>query len=212
MHRQLWQGIDVPTLLVPTALKKGEGTSEEQGFFVESTLPTSLLLSAISAQITQGRSGSQFRFGASRVLFELLRKLVRTSYMKVQFESQGNSFSIAIPTNGLFPSATLLSMVGVDVVRKTRQLWDEAVQDKFWQTWHKQFCLVSNGSISFEIILSNQCQSVRTVRRLGYLVHGEISLTGHPLWSSRLMWTLPANFRLFFHVCLCHAFTLSTKY
>jgi hypothetical protein len=131
MHRQLWQGIDVPTLLVPTALKKGEGTSEEQGFFVESTLPTSLLLSAISAQITQGRSGSQFRFGASRVLFELLRKLVRTSYMKVQFESQGNSFSIAIPTNGLFPSATLLSMVGVDVVRKTRQLWDEAVQDKF---------------------------------------------------------------------------------
>ena len=130
MHRLLWQGADVPTLLVPTALKKLEGASEDHGFFVENTIPTSLLFSAIAAQICQGRSGKQFRYGASRVLFELLRKLVRSSFMRVHLESQGNSFSIPVPTTGLFPSATLLSMVGVDVMRKARQLWDEAVQDK----------------------------------------------------------------------------------
>ena len=130
MHKQLWQGADVPTVLAATALKKSEGTSEDQGFFVESTLPTSLLLSAICAQISQGRSAAQFRYGASKVLFELLRKLVRSSYLKVQFESEGNSFSVPIPTNGLFPSAILLSMVGADVVQKTRELWNAAVQDK----------------------------------------------------------------------------------
>jgi hypothetical protein len=136
-HKQLWPGVEVPALLTATANRNVEreeqGARPENSFFVESTLPTSMLIASLTSQITQHRSARKFRAAASILLHDILRKLVRTGKMTSRFTTgDGIEFNIPIPTGGGFPSATLVSMVGdPSSLRKVKEAWDKDAEDRF---------------------------------------------------------------------------------
>ena len=136
-HKQLWPDIDEPSLLTATASKRTEKDNQkdpqETSFFVEGTLPTSMLIAALCSQIIQPRSARKFRAAASILLHDILRKLVRTGKMTARFiTADGIEFNVPIPTAGGFPSATLVSMVGnQSALRKVKEAWDKDAQDWF---------------------------------------------------------------------------------
>ena len=112
MHELLWPGSPLPNILTPSAVNQQMGPSDESDpkYFTENTLPTSFMMSAICAQIIQGRSARMFRQAASSLLYDLLKKLVQTSKMTVRLSSHGNEFNIPVPTSGTFPTAVFCTV------------------------------------------------------------------------------------------------------
>lgn len=126
-HRLLWPETAPPELLQPTATR--EQSNLEKSYFVESTLPTSMLFAAIASQIMAPRRAKRFRAAASSLLHALIKKVVQSGTMKVRFTANGNEFCIPVPTTGAFPSATLVSMLGPNEIARGRRVWNLDAQD-----------------------------------------------------------------------------------
>ncbi len=107
-HLQIWPAEEPPTLLVPLCDNRIDRGSNSA--FMESTIPTKLLFSSLCAHSSQPKSNQQYRFGASRMLFELLCKCISTNTFKLEIALPGGNapIQIPVPPSGMFPSAALI--------------------------------------------------------------------------------------------------------
>ena len=128
VHKNLWPHEAVPELLEPAAKRNLEG-ERDQAFFVESTIPTSLLFSALTSAIIQARSAFRFRSAASKLLYAILQKLLQTGEMNVHFTQEGQQFGIHIPAGGGFPSAVLFALLGAEGVESVKAAWNTDAED-----------------------------------------------------------------------------------
>ena len=154
-HKLLWPTCDVPTLLESSAVKKGkdENPGATNQFFVENTIPTSMLFAALCSQITAARSPSKYRYAASKLLFELLQKMVQSCDVKARFSSDGTEFQVNVPTSGMFPSSILCAMSQSDssqnTLKQLKRAWNKDAQDPgcqflFQEFTQKYYITVSN--------------------------------------------------------------------
>lgn len=144
-HKLLWPHVDLPTLLLPYAenMTMGPSSEQDQRFFAESTIPTSMLFAAICSQITQPRNAPKFRHAASKLLYNLLKRLVSTGKVRARFtDSDGHDFNILIPTTGIFPASVLFSLENNALLRAVKKTWNKDAQDqnKLWiyGSWSSQ--------------------------------------------------------------------------
>ena len=138
VHQQLWPETEIPELLNPTAAStKSSDVDMESRYFVESTLPTSMMISALCSQVIQGRSAKRFRNAASVLLHGVLKKLVRSGKMKLSLSSDGIAFDVPVSSTGAFPSSPLIVSLGRPDQRRVRQHWNEDEQD--WNTKNMLF-------------------------------------------------------------------------
>ena len=130
-HKLLWPHADVPTLLLPYAENYNTGPTSEhdQRYFAESTIPTSMLFAVLCSQITQARNAPMYRNAASRLLYNILKRLVSTGKVKTRFTSDGNAFNIQIPTTGSFPASVLCSLENNALLRAVKRAWNKDAQD-----------------------------------------------------------------------------------
>lgn len=122
-----------PDLLLPMAVskrKREEQQGQNNSYFTESTLPTSMLFSALCSQITQHRLRTRSRHAACRLLYDILKKLTGTGKMKVAFTSEGRLYNIAIPRSGLVNSSVLGSFMDDAVsLSDVKRSWRKDAQD-----------------------------------------------------------------------------------
>ena len=110
----------------------GPSSEQDQRFFAESTIPTSMLFAAICSQITQPRNAPKFRHAASKLLYNLLKRLVSTGKVRARFtDSDGHDFNILIPTTGIFPASVLFSLGNNALLRAVKKAWNKDAQDVF---------------------------------------------------------------------------------
>lgn len=115
----LWPGAPIPEVLQPTATS--EQLNPEKSYFVENTLPTSLLFAALTKHVMAYRAAKRFRRAASLLLHSVIKKVVQSGTMEVRFTANGNAFTVPVPTSGAFPSATLVSMLSPDEIRLAKR-------------------------------------------------------------------------------------------
>ncbi|CAL1126367.1 unnamed protein product [Cladocopium goreaui] len=137
-HGLLWPGVDPPDLLLPMAVskrKREEQQEQNNSYFTESTLPTSMLFSALCSQITQHRLRTRSRYAACRLLYDILKKLTGTGKMKVAFTAEGRLYNIAIPRSGLVNSSIIGSFMDDAVsLSDVKRSWRKDAQDAD-KTW-----------------------------------------------------------------------------
>ena len=132
-HELMWPEEIVPDLLVPTSLKRKRddgstvATSElSNSWFPSSTVPTSMMFSAICHQITQTKVRKSVRSGASMLLFDILKKLLATNGMRARFTSDDGEYSISIPRSGMVPTPVLVRLIDeTSLLDATRQAWNK---------------------------------------------------------------------------------------
>ena len=136
-HGLLWPGVDPPDLLLPMAVskrKREEQQEQNNSYFTESTLPTSMLFSALCSQITQHRLRTRSRYAACRLLYDILKKLTGTGKMKVAFTAEGRLYNIATPRSGLVNSSIMGSFMDDAVsLSDVKRSWRKDAQDSFFQ-------------------------------------------------------------------------------
>ena len=100
-----------------------------QNFFMEATIPTSFLFSSICAHCIQFKSNEQYRFGASRFLYDLLCKCLSLNTFKVQVALGDMTLEIPVPSSGMFPSASLIWDLE-DSAAQIQRAWNRDCQDQ----------------------------------------------------------------------------------
>ena len=137
----MWPNMPVPTLLKPAATRKHDDDDdddedldtemgEKDSFFIENTLPTSMLIAALVAHATQPRSTQQCRHAAALVLWDILRRQVQSGGMTVRFTTNTNVFNVEVPTGGGFPTGILLGLLGEQAFQKVKRAWNKDAQDR----------------------------------------------------------------------------------
>ena len=113
--------------------RKDENPGVTNQFFVENTIPTSMLFAALCSQVTAARSPAKYRYAASKLLFELLQKMVQSCDLQARFSLNGTEFQVLVPTSGMFPSSILSAMSQSDssenALKKMKRAWNKDAQD-----------------------------------------------------------------------------------
>ena len=171
-------------MLQPLCNTQAWRDNNSQGFFMESTLPTGLLVSLLCFHCVCRKSQLCYRLAASRLLFELLSACFKTGNMVIRITLPGTDqvVPLLVPQNGMFPTAALSKNIP-EVCRK----WN--LDEKDW--WGGQaftpliellwFCFSESQNAIFELLPRR-----RTPESHGWWAAGVILST--LLGSLSLLW------------------------
>ena len=127
-HNSLWPGVAVPE--VATCFSAG-GDSE----FVENTLPTSMLFSAVSAQVAGSKRRLAFRASAASVLKDLIDgcNVVAAKHGRcdliLPLRTTTIPVRIVVPQSGQVMKALLLHSLTPEEVEQVQHPWLEQAND-----------------------------------------------------------------------------------
>ena len=125
-HRLLWPGCSVPDLLQPVQQNK----KQENAYFVELTVPTSLLISALCARIVNRKVNPVHRGPASSVLSELVRVCASTGNLvvKVHIDYFDSPVDFPIKKSQFVPARVFIPG---DEAKAIEEHWLQRAQDLF---------------------------------------------------------------------------------
>ena len=108
-HRALWPGMSVPDLLIPIGSKE-KAPEGKLKWFQELTVPTSLMISIYTFQVSNGKRNRQFRELAAPPLVELVARTCQSGNLNLNVPTIGGNqvWNLTIPASGQLPLACLI--------------------------------------------------------------------------------------------------------
>ena len=105
----LWPGYEVPSLLQPITSSTKTGNSREQ-FFVEQTVPTSMMISILAFGLTNAKRNLPFRALTAGGLIGLTRALCQFGELELTTTpiGQSRSFKWSVSADATFPLACFI--------------------------------------------------------------------------------------------------------